>query len=133
MVLKSKRVIMKTKHCLYCGEKFISAHGNQNYCPEKDCAYQAKLDRQNKNYEIGDDAKKAIQKNYILFLKILGDKLSGELDLSLLLRKGFNPNGYYGIVKSNDKKNQYFTVHDTYFQITSETPQKIRLWKQSKQ
>jgi hypothetical protein len=83
---------MKIKHCQYCHQEFVSTHGNQNYCPNKDCSYLAKLDRQNKNYDIGDDAKKAIQKNYTIFLNILGENIKSEFDLLLVLKKGFDSN-----------------------------------------
>ncbi len=37
--------------CPYCGESFEDAHGNAVYCPDDDCAYQARKIRSKKRYE----------------------------------------------------------------------------------
>ncbi len=128
--LKEKEAAMENKTCLYCGDSFTSTHGNLDYCPGKDCSFLAKLHRQNKNYPIGTDAKKAIQKNHKLFMSLLGDNESGEFDLLVLLKLGFDHNGYYGSGKTKDSKIQYY-VHDCYFNITNDNPQKIQIWKTS--
>ena len=54
---------MTTRVCLFCGNRFIPTHGNMNYCPDTDHSYLAKQERQTANHMIGNDAKKAIQKN----------------------------------------------------------------------
>jgi hypothetical protein len=122
---------METKTCLYCGDSFTSTHGNLSYCPGKACSMVAKLERQNRKYPIGSDAKKAIQRNHILFMNLLGDNENGEFDLLVLLKMGFDHNGYYGSGKTKDTKMQCFVVHDYYFHITNDNPQKIKIWKRS--
>jgi hypothetical protein len=129
MESKRREVAMATKACLYCGNTFSPSHGNSNYCPGKDCDYQAKLERQTKNYVIGEDAKKAIQKNHKIIKGVLGDKNYEEFDLMLLLKKGFDHNGYYGQNFTKETKKPLYKVYDCYFHITSDNPQKIQLWK----
>lgn len=123
---------MITNTCLHCGKPFTAKHRNTDYCPEENCAYEAKLLRQNKNYEIGDNAKKAIQKNYKLILQLLGSTERGVFDLMYLLKLGFDQNGYYGsgITKTTEKK--VMILHDYYFHITNDNPQKIEIWKMPK-
>jgi hypothetical protein len=125
---------VKTRNCRYvhCGAPLPDSHGNTQYCPGTDCDYLAKLARQSKNYEIGDNAKKAIQKNHALFLKVLGEGNHIELDLLYLLKLGFNQDGYYGIGVTKTTQKKVFIVHDCYFHITSNTPQKIEIWRTSK-
>ncbi len=92
----------KTRKCLYCNQDFFPTHGKQMYCPNKDCNYQAKLERQNAEYQIGDDAKKAIQKNYELFVSILKEKEQEEFEVIELEKKGFDQFGYFGKSKNKD-------------------------------
>ena len=124
---------MATKNCLYCSNTFLSKHGNTNYCPGTDCSYKAKLERQTNVYEIGDDAKKAIQKNRQLFGILLGEMESGEFDLMTLMKMGFNADGFFGTIISGEPKKKLFRVYDYYFHVDgSATNQKIQLWKVSK-
>ena len=92
----------------------------------------AKLQRQNKNYEIGGSAKRAIQKNHKLFMNLLADREFVEFDLMVLLKQGFDQNGYYGSGKTTDTKMQCYRVHNCYFHITADEPKKIKIWKASK-
>lgn len=117
----------KQKTCLYCGEEFNPTHKNQLYCPEKNCSYSAKLERQNAEYQIGDDAKKAIQKNVELFEMLLGNEKQLEFDIVELEKKGFNQFGYFGTHLSNNII--CHRVNNFYFWITNKN--KITLWKQS--
>ena len=116
----------KIKICLHCGEEFNLTHKNQLYCPEKNCSYAAKLDRQNADYQIGEDAKKAIQKNVELFRSLLGNEKQLEFEAVDLEKKGFNQFGYFGTHLS--KNILCYKVHNFYFWMSNKT--KITLWKQ---
>lgn len=120
---------MKTKTCPYTGETFVPDHGNSKYLPNSNASYQAKLERQNKKYPIGNDAKKAIQKNYKIFQNLLGDNQNIKVDLLTVLKLGFDQSGYYGSGRTRDTKKQCYKVHDCYFHITTDNPQKIEIWK----
>jgi hypothetical protein len=124
---------MVTRICLHCKEPFLSKHGNAEYCPGTDCSYQAKLERQTNMYEIGDDAKKSIQKNWQLFSKLLGENEKGEFDLMTVIKMGFNADGFYGTFLWGETKKKLFRVYDYYFHVDGSAPnQKIQLWKASK-
>ena len=115
------------KTCPYCKQDFQPSHGRQFYCPDKDCRYQAKLARQTAEYQIGDDAKKAIQKNYEIFTYLFGEDQQNEFDILKLERLGFDQFGYYGV--SKDKNNMYYKVNCFYFWFSN--PQKVSIWKKS--
>lgn len=123
---------MTTNTCLHCGSDLPVSHGNVKYCPGKGCEVNAKKERQNKNYPVGDDVKKAIQKNRKLFLQVLGDTFYIELELLHLLKLGFEQDGYYKIAVTTTSQKKVFRVHDCYFHITSGNPQKIEIWRTSK-
>ena len=84
---------------------------------------------QRKNYVIGDDAKKAIQKNHKIFSDLLGNIKSSEFELSTILKMGFVQNGFYGSYKTKETQMICYHVHDFYFHITAGNPQKIQIWK----
>ncbi len=102
-----------------------------DYCPGTNHSYLAKLERQTASHMIGNDAKKAIQKNYRVFQNLLGDKKSIEVDLLTALKLGFNDIGYFGMRRTNDTQKQCFKVHDCFFHLTSTNPQKVQIWKTS--
>jgi len=120
---------MKIKECLKCEEEFDPKHGNENYCKKKKCQYEAKKERQAKNYLIGKDAKLAIQKNHKILQHLLADANMITVDLMKVLKMGFDQNGYYGsgIIKESNKK--VMMVHDIYFHVTSENPKKMEICK----
>lgn len=123
---------MKTDICLHCGKSFESENGNSKYCPEEECQYEAKKKRQTSNYPIGNDAKRAIQKNYKLLQQLLYGADNVVLDLMYVLKRGFDHNGYYGSGVTTKTQKYAMLVHDIYFHITSDNPQKIEIWKISK-
>jgi len=120
---------MPDKNCLYCGGMFATDHGNLNYCPGKNCAYLAKVERQNRKYSLREDAKKAIQRNHNLFMTFLGNKNYIEVALLTLLKPGFDQNGFYGTGRVENTSKVCYRVHDCYFHITSDKPPKIQIWK----
>ena len=126
---------METKTCLYsgCGAPLPHSHGNTKYCPNKDCEELAKKERQDKNYPIGNDSKKAIQKNREICSALLREKESGEFDLMTVLKMGFNSDGFYGTIVWGESKKKLFRIHDFYFYLdTTSTSKKIQIWKASK-
>lgn len=124
---------MSIKKCNNCGSIFRANHGNSKYCPGKDCSQVAKLERQIKNYVIGDDAKKSIQQNHKIFTNLLDKKDADEFELLPLIKMGFDQNGFYGSFLTKETKMKSFKVQDFYFNITPDNPQKIKIWKASKQ
>ena len=98
---------MATNTCLHCGRDLPASHGNVRYCPDKDCDELAKKERQKTNYPIGDNAKKAIQKNRELFLQVLGEANHIEVDLSHLLKQGFDQDGYYKSAVTTTTQKKY--------------------------
>jgi len=126
---------MATKTCLYsgCGAILPLCNGNRKYCPGKNCDELAKGERQTKNYPVGDDAKKAIQKNREICNILLGEKESGEFDLMMVLKMGFDSDGFYGTIIWGEPKKKLFKVYDFYFHLdTSSATKKIQIWKASK-
>lgn len=122
---------MATRKCKYyiCYKPFIVTNGNQWYCPDKNCAMLAKLDKQKSLYKIGDDAKKAIQKNHKIFLELLGSSTSKEIELTDILKKGFDQYGYFGTYA---KENGWsYRVNNYHFEIDAIIkPTKIKIWKE---
>ena len=131
MGLKRKEAVMPTRTCLFCGNSFVPTHGNMDYCPGTDHSYLAKQERQTSTHMIGNDAKKAIQKNYKIFKTLLGDNKSMEVDLLAALKLGFNDNGYYGSGRITDTQKLCYKVHDFFFHILPSSPQKIKIWRTS--
>jgi hypothetical protein len=117
---------IKRTNCLYCEKDFLRLHGNKKFCSET-CAYAAKLDRQTEQYEIGDRAKKAIQKNHKLFTELLGGDKSGEFDLTELIIQGFNRFGFFNF--SNEKNIVSYQLEEFIYQFTNTTPTKLKIWK----
>jgi len=115
---------IKTRKCLYCGMEFELPHGNKDYCPGKDCDYQAKLERQEVSYTIGNDAKMAIRKNYLLFRRFAGNQKRTELDLAKLQNKGFDQFGYYRYKEISGV--WHYFVHEYSFSIEKNI---ITIWK----
>ena len=124
---------MKIKECLKCEEEFDPKHGNENYCKKKKCQYEAKKERQAKNYLIGKDAKLAIQKNHKILQHLLADANMITVDLMKVLKMGFDQNGYYGSYITADTNIQAYEVHDIRFNISTDNPKKIKIWKIKKQ
>jgi len=119
---------IRTCHYKKCEKAFKVTNGNQLYCPDKNCAILAKLERQQSQYEIGDDAKKAIQTNHKIFTELLGNNKKKEFELSNVIKKGFNSKGYFESY-TNDGK-MYYNVHNYIFEIDLTTNQnKINIWK----
>ena len=129
MESKGKEVNMSIKFCIKCGSPFRAEHGNSKHCPGKDCSEIAKLERQSKKYIIGNDAKKAIQKNHKIFSDLLGNIKSSEFELTTILKMGFVQNGFYGSYITKETQMRCYNVHDFYFHITAGNPQKIQIWK----
>jgi len=123
---------MENENCLYCGAELDGVHGNQQYCLDTYCYELAKAERQSSIYEVGNDSKKAIQKNYKLFVDLLLDDESREVELTTVQKRGFNPDGYFGILTDKDHKNKFFRVHDIYFSINYDNNPKIFICKISK-
>ena len=60
---------MEERNCSYCGRPLDpSVHGNQRMHPE--CAYNHKLGRQKKRYQIGNAAKLKIQNNEAILAQL---------------------------------------------------------------
>ncbi len=129
MESKNKEVAMSIKICLKCKRLYRSPHGNSKYCEGKDCKKITKSERQTKNYVIGDDAKKSIQQNHKIFTNLLGEKDSDEFELSPVIKMGFDQHGFFTNYLNKDTLMRYYRVHNFYFHITSDNPQKIQIWK----